>query len=274
MPFDAVASILVPLFAAFFGALAAFTLSWLERREQVRQTRREMINRSAYSLIITSNTLLNFKRQFLFEYLAEFQKAYTILQAMNVSGDTSYYRSLFDKVSIVFTSVAWQDQQLNGLLKPLEEIQFLQLSAADDLMFTVEGDTDLVRLLLVVQTQLHQISKRLVERNAERKRLVDASQFEIANAAPGRASLMFYFEMLDARKILSEYVNLALVLIEVATERLDSYRKKHFKGRTQFLQWLLGRERWTTTYTIPAGWKYLIPDRKDYSDVIDGVRAN
>lgn len=271
-PLDVTSSILVPLSAAFFGALAAFLLSWLERKELKRQTRRELINKAVNSLAITSNTLINFKRQFLHEFLAEFDRAMEILSAMSFAQDEAYYHEVHREISFVFNSVAMQDQQMNSLLKPLEEIQFLNLTAADDLAFTVEGDTDVVRFLILIQSQIHQISKRIVERNGERKNMIGASQEELRTRRGGRASLMFYFEMLDSRRILREYTDLALVLIDVTVERIGKYQKKYFKRRTWLARKVFGNEKWTTIMKLTPAWQALIPDRALYSDILEGVK--
>lgn len=271
-PFDVTTSVVVPLLAAFFGAFAAFSLNWLERHERLRRERIETINRAIYSLLITNNTLLNFKRQFLYP-AQEIKQALEIITSSDPFGDIQQQRDTLGRVQSIFNQIAVTDPNVAGILKQLEEIRFLNLTLSDELSFTMDGDVDILRFAILIESQLHQISKRISERNSERKVIFEKSEEELKTNRPGFHTLRFYHAMLDSHRILLEYVDLTLVLIDVTIEHLEKYRKATFRKRGKIAQRIFGKERWTSPGAMPETWRKLVPEREKYTDIIDGVRS-
>ena len=124
-PPDITSSVIVPLLAAFFGALAAFALNWLEKNEKQRRERIDAINRAIYSLVITNNTLLNFKGQLLNPHVVEFKTALGIIVSSNPFGSSSHYRDILNQVDQIFGQIGKTDPEMSGVLKQLEEIKFI-----------------------------------------------------------------------------------------------------------------------------------------------------
>ena len=59
--------------AAFLGAGAAFVFNAIDARLRQRKARLAAINSAMYSLIVTQNTLVNLKSQFLTHFQEEFE---------------------------------------------------------------------------------------------------------------------------------------------------------------------------------------------------------
>lgn len=268
LPFDS-ASVFVPLFAAFFGAAAAFALNWFNERIRKRQSQHDLINSSVYALIITLNTLLSFKKQYLYNFEIEFAKARNLLAQMNPSGDQQSFDEIGRNVVKIFSEISKRDETLNGVFKVWEEIQFLNLTSPEDLAFTVEAEVDLVRLLMVARSQIYQVSKRITDRNVYRKEKVDGTLEDARAKKIGPNTLLFWYEMLDSRTTVCAHVDTALVVIAEALDQLERFRKKHFKERNKFSQFAFGRERWTS-YKLPEKWREFMPDKNSYKDVIEG----
>jgi hypothetical protein len=159
--------------------------------------------------------------------------------------------------------VAWQEED------------FPMMPNASDFLFTIDEIPDLARWIYIANNQTTQITKRINERNAfwrgNVKHDTDADDLMSTKRWP------YMFQMLSYRSVISEYTDLALVLIREILRGLEKYRSRRLKKRKWYSRWFfeffVGKETWTT-YEASALMNKLIPDRNAHLDVIGDSEEN
>jgi hypothetical protein len=268
-PTDIIA-VLSALFAAFFGAAAAFWLNAIHERTQERRKRRELINKSSHDLILTLESFINLKKQFLVGFEAEFRTAYERLAEGVNPNHQSKLAALFQEVNIIFQEIGKKDAQLCSIFKKWDGIEFPNLSAANDLGFVVDGDSDLLRLLFRAQSTVSAAARTIRDRNLHREKKVDNFLSPPADGSIDPRLLLFWFEMIDFRFVILQHTNIALVLIVESLKRIEIYRKKHFPHRRKLAQLFYGAESWIT-YSLPEKSKHYLPEQDTFKNILELV---
>lgn len=269
-PIDTI-SIFTALFAAFFGSAAAFALSAFHERLALRRKQHDLVNKATYSLVLISNTLLNFKKQFLVSFESEFQAAYEILQTINLFDDDKRIEEIRRQVEGIFGGISKKSPTLNDLFRVWEEIRFIDVTAPEDLAFSVEEEADLVRLLTIARSQVFQIGRNIQQRNINHERWSERASQDAARGIIGRNMLRFWLEMLTSKAIIRQYVDVALVVIDESLTQIQRFRKSHFKKRSKLGNLIFGKESWTIG-RVPVSYKDLIPDKANYQGILSGVQ--
>lgn len=258
-----------PLAAAFLGAAAAFALNDIQARAKERTRRLGAINNAVYGLIITLNRLLKLKKFSLWDFDPEFDQALNILAKLRF-GDSGSVEAVAKDVKDIFYEISKRDKNLNEVLKPWEEIQFLNLTYAEELSFTFEGAPDLVGLLVSVRDETNQIAKRIERRNAYIDKRQDATIQEANSGSTSIATLFFWHEMLAWRLAIRGHVDAALALTKESLLQLEHYRKERFRKR-RWLGRLRSRKEIWPSYEIDDHWQKFMPNRAAYNDIIGCV---
>jgi hypothetical protein len=266
----AIPTFAAPLVAAFFGAAAAFALNECQARAKERTRQLGAINNAVYGLIIIFSRLLKFKKCFLWDFDPEFEQALNIFAKLQFR-DSESVEVVAKGVRDIFYEISKRDKNLNEVLKPWEEIQFLNLTYAEELSFTFEGAPDLVGLLVSVRDESNQIAKRIERRNAYIEKKQDATVQEAISGSASIATLFFWHEMLAWRLSIRGHVDAALALTKESLLQLERYRKERFRKR-RWLGHLRSRKEFWPSYEIDDHWQKFMPNKAAYDDIIGGVR--
>lgn len=262
------ATIYGTLFAAFFGAAAAFWFSALDRRRTERNTRRYLINNSVYAISMTVNTLINIKVQQLHKFSAELEKVLEIASELTLHKPDTVERAARD-ASKILNDIKRQDQYLDNVFRVWQEPDFLNLTAPEDLAFTVEETPDLVRLLMTFRSEVKQVSKRIIYRNIMHAKLEPGLRADLEKGAVTADTLIFWGEMISLRALALEHADTALGIMPEIIEKIGAYRKSAFK-KSLFAKVFRKKEKWVK-FSLPEKWQQFIPDRDKYKNIIYGA---
>ena len=265
----ATSTVVVPLVAAFLGAAAAFAFNEIQARAKERTRRLGAINNAVYGLIITLSRLLKFKIFFLWNFDPEFGQALTIFAKLQFR-DSKSVDAVAKDVRGIFDEISKRDRNLNEVFKPWEEIQFLNLTYAEELYFTFEGAPQLVGLLVGVRDETNQITKRIERRNLYIDKKQDATVEEANSGSASIATLWFWHEMLAWRLAIRGHVDAALALTKESLVQLEHYRKERFRERRWFRRLRSRKEIWPS-YEIDDDYEKFMPNKAAYDDIIGGV---
>lgn len=256
--------------AAFFGAIAAFSLTLFLDRARERQRRLSEINAAIYGLLMSMATLVNIKEQRLTKFQKEFEELQELLIAMELFGSREDAIASTRIVADHLDGIGEQDSQLDGALIPWQDLTFPMTPDPRSLFFTTPGNADLVRLVHVAKAEMDGITGTIRDRNTFWRDNVDTTQ-GAENDNPHK-KMIFIFQMLAFRKSVREHVDTALVVSQEALDQLEEYRKKHLKKRGWYSRWFflifIEKEAWTTYKQAPRITKAM-PDKANYRSILD-----
>jgi hypothetical protein len=246
-------TILAALFAAFFGAAAAFALNIFLERLNERRRHLDSINSAVYGLLMSIATLVNLKEQSLTKFRTEFDRVSEVLAEITIGRDQNSIAASMTYINLIFQSITLQDQQMNGVFVPWQEIEFPMMPQPQSLYFTINGNPELIRLIHVAALEMNAVVKAIIDRNQFWQKNAESTLNDLQNGQP---------------TIKSE----ALVVAKEALDQLEEFRAKHLKKRNWYSRWFFHlfaeKETWAS-YEPSNRMKSFIPSKAAYSAILN-----